>query len=69
MALELRLIHSDAFDADGGLIWHNVAHLIDQQKRIAMRQDALDQVNIGRGRDWVCAVGHRSFLLARCCDN
>jgi hypothetical protein len=60
MALKMRLVEGDVLDAGGGTVRLDLANLVDQQKRVAVRYDPLDQVDIGLGRD----VGHVLPLLA-----
>ena len=51
MALKVGFIHRDILDAPGGCGAIDLNHFVDQQERIAMRQDALDQADIGL-QDW-----------------
>ncbi len=60
MALKLRLVEGDILDADAAFVEHDVAHLVDQQEGIAMRNDPLDQIEIGLLRGG--GVGHRCLL-------
>ena len=43
----MRLVHGDVFVADSTLGALDLFDLVDQQKGIAVRQDALDQLDIG----------------------
>ncbi len=58
MALEMRLVEGDVLDAGGGFRAVDVDHPVDQQERIAVRDDPLDQVDIGG-----LQVGHRRVLV------
>ena len=53
----MRLVVGDVLDANATFIGNDVAHLVDQQEGIAVRDDPLDQGQIGIP-DLRIGVGH-----------
>jgi len=49
MALKLWLVKGDVLDADSRFACHNIAHLVDQKEWIAMRDNPLNDIQIGFG--------------------
>jgi hypothetical protein len=67
MALKMRLVIGHVLDAHGGFERHDVAHLVDQEERVAMRQEPLDHLDIGAQHlgPGIKAHGMGSFVLGR----
>src|SRR5579875_3750372 len=71
MALEIMFVDRDVLDAGGALIRHHVDHLIDHQKRMAMRDHLHDPLDADRRERLPPAgcIGHGlSFFCARRCS-
>ena len=57
---ELRFVHGDILDPDPALGAVNLDHLVDQKKRVAVRNDPLDQPDVCR---FQCLVHLRPHVL------
>ncbi len=60
MALEMRFVEGNILDPDRRFRSVDIAHLVDQKKRITMGDNPLDQLDIGAG-----LVGHWAILSCR----
>src|SRR2546425_9398052 len=71
MTLKERLVDRDVLDAGGSQIRHRVDHLVDHQKRVAVRDHLHDPLNVDLGGLLVGTgrIDHRpSFFCARRCS-